>query len=62
MASSGKKSMITFQHIVIQLVRKNTRLLNLSLALDTFGQSWVISETACSYWLHFFATGVVATS
>ncbi len=38
--SSGKNSIITFQHILIQLVWKNTRLLHLSLALYSDFRGW----------------------
>ncbi len=61
-----QKFIVTFQHFVIQLVWKNTGLLHLSLALCSdfrkwrpwrilFGQSQVISERACSYWLLYTA-------
>ncbi len=33
LVSLGKNSIITFQHIVVQVVWKNARLLHLSLAL-----------------------------
>ncbi len=58
--SSGKNSITTFRYIVIQVVRKSTRLRHFSLALYTglrkwrlwlFSQSQVISERVCSYWL-----------
>ncbi len=59
--SSGKNFIITFQHVVIQVVWKNTRLLHLSLALYSdfrkwrlwrtlFSQSQVISKGPFSYW------------
>ncbi len=65
-----KNPIINFQHIVIQVVWKNTRLLHLSLALSSgcdgsFAQSGIISESAWSYrLLHpgFLVTGDVATS
>ncbi len=53
----AKNHIITFQHIVIQPVWENTRLLHLSLALFSdrdralFGQLHVISRNRCSYWL-----------
>ncbi len=63
LVSLSKNSLITFQHILLHLVWKNTRLLHLSLALDSdfrkwrlwwalFSQPVVILESACSYWLH----------
>ncbi len=58
LVSSGKKPIISFQHIVIHVLWKNTRLLHLSLALYSdldgiFSQSWVISERTCTYWLFY---------
>ncbi len=49
LASSGKNSIIPFQHIVIRVVWKSTtRLLHLSLAL--YSERQTLSESACSYW------------
>ncbi len=59
-ASLGKNSYKTFQHFVIQVVWKYTRLLLLSLLNSDlrkwrswrtlFSQSWVISGSTCCYW------------
>ena len=63
LASLGKNSITTFQHIVIQVFWEKTRLLRLLMALFSgfkksekpmmgdFGQSQVISERERSYWL-----------
>ncbi len=61
LVSSGKKSIITFQYIVVQAVRKNTTLLHLSLALCSGFRKWrlVISEMK---WQCFLATSDVPTS
>ncbi len=72
LVSSGKNSIIIVQHIVIQLVWKNTRLLHLSLALysvfkvETMTGSFRSFQRArlsigCSR-LCFLGTGNVATS
>ncbi len=71
LVSSGKNSIITFQHFVIQVVCENTRLVHLSLALDlhrdrhfsanhgSFQRARVLLGWSV---LHFLVTDDVATN